>query len=172
MQPGALHGARGVAGRADAGPDDLHVVLCAVVCVQDLGSEAWGTVLDAVLLVQGEAFLAHCRAGEGGKVGVSQAAKAARPCSPGHSHCCPQELPDPEPNPGPQDVPSHPLSSFRTGTLYPPKSQVPNTLQRPRLTHTGLTGSEGLTADALRGCGQTLRGRAIKHEGELGQCPY
>lgn len=57
-----------MAGGADAGPDDLHVVLGAIVCIEDLGGEAWRAVLDTALLVQGEAFFTHCRQGaEGGR---------------------------------------------------------------------------------------------------------
>jgi hypothetical protein len=44
----------------DTSPDGFHVILCAVVCIEDLGREAWWAVLDTAFLVQGEAFLTHC----------------------------------------------------------------------------------------------------------------
>lgn len=39
-------------GSADAGADDLHIILSAVVCIEDLGCEAWWAVLDTAFLVQ------------------------------------------------------------------------------------------------------------------------
>lgn len=50
-------GKQGVAGGTDADPDDLHVFLSAIVCIDDLEIEACWAVLDTALLVQGEAFL-------------------------------------------------------------------------------------------------------------------
>lgn len=45
-------GTGGVTGGADAGTDDLHIILRAVVCIKDLGREAWWAVLDTAFLVQ------------------------------------------------------------------------------------------------------------------------
>ena len=85
------------------------------MCVQDLGGEAWGAVLHAALLVQGEALLAHCPAGEGGKVVVSQ---AARPLGPEPRTWAALDAVTAVPR-SPQNPTQGPRTSFRRGTLYP-----------------------------------------------------